>query len=159
VVRRHSGGGAVLLHPGRSLWIDVLLPRADPRWDDDVGTSFHWLGAVWAAALTELGVPAEVHTGGLEKTAWGQLVCFGSVGPGEVSVGGRKVVGLSQRRTRGGARFQCLVHDEWDPAELLTLLVLAPADRTAAAADLRDRAAGPGVPLAELERAVLDRLT
>lgn len=25
-VRRNSGGGAVLLVPGRSLWIDVLLP-------------------------------------------------------------------------------------------------------------------------------------
>ena len=72
IVRRHSGGGAVLLHAGRSLWIDVLLPKDDRRWVDDVGKSFHWLGSVWAAALAELGVPAAVHDGGLDKTPWGR---------------------------------------------------------------------------------------
>ena len=35
VVRRRSGGGAVLLVPGDVTWVDVLLPRADPRWSDD----------------------------------------------------------------------------------------------------------------------------
>ena len=129
VVRRHSGGGAVLLRPGRSLWIDVLLPRGDPRWVDDVGKSFHWLGSAWAAALAELGVPATVHGGALDKTPWGSLICFGATGPGEVLVGGRKVVGMSQRRTRAGARFQCLVHDAWEPMELLSLLVMTPTER------------------------------
>ncbi len=159
VVGRRTGGGAVLLHAGRSLWIDVLLPRSDERWVDDVGLSFHWLGAAWADALAGLGVAAAVHRGGLEKTDWGSLVCFGSVGPGEVVVDGRKVVGISQRRTRAGALFQCLVHETWAPDELLDLLVLTTAERAAAAEDLRGRAAGPGVPLADLERALLARLT
>jgi lipoate---protein ligase len=158
VVRRRSGGGAVLLHGGRSLWLDVLLPRSDPLWSDDVGLAFHWLGDVWAGALAGLGVPAEVHRGGLTNTAWGSLVCFGSIGPGEVVIDGRKVVGMSQRRTRAGARFQCLVHDTWQPEELLELLVLDRDERRAAAAELADRAAGPGVPLAELEHAVVARL-
>lgn len=155
VVRRHSGGGAVLLHPGRSLWLDVLLPRTDPRWSDDVGLAFHWLGALWRDALGELGVAAEVHRAGLTSTVWGSLVCFGSIGPGEVVVDGRKVVGMSQRRTRAGARFQCLVHDRWQPEELLDLLVLNPDERAAATRDLAPRAAGPGVPLRDLERVVL----
>ena len=43
------------------------------------------------------------------------MVCFAGVGTGEVSVGDRKLVGLSQRRTRTGARFQCLVHLAWEP--------------------------------------------
>jgi hypothetical protein len=30
-------------------------------------------------------------------------------------VGERKVVGISQRRDRRGARFQCLAHLAWDP--------------------------------------------
>jgi lipoate-protein ligase A len=158
VVRRFSGGGAVLLEPGRSIWIDVLLPPTDRRWVDDVGVSFRWLGELWAAALRGLGVPAAVRGGRLERTPWGELVCFGALGPGEVTVGGRKVVGMSQRRNRAGARFQCLVHDSWRPAALLRLLALPAADRAAAEADLRDRAAGPGVPLADLERAVLARL-
>lgn len=158
VVRRFSGGGAVLLEPGRSIWVDVLLPPTDEHWVDDVGASFHWLGDLWAAALADLGVPATTHRGRLERTTWGELVCFGAIGPGEVVVEGRKVIGMSQRRNRAGARFQCLVHDTWRPADLLDLLDLGPEDRAAAAGDLVDRAAGPGVPLPELERAVLARL-
>ncbi|MDT4918586.1 MAG: lipoate---protein ligase [Pseudonocardiales bacterium] len=158
VVRRHSGGGAVLLHPGRSLWLDVLLPRSHELWSDDVALAFHWLGEVWVDALADVGVDAAVHRGGLDKTPWGSLICFGSIGAGEVSVDGRKVVGMSQRRTRGGARFQCLVHDDWDPDELLTMLALTPDERDAAAEDLLPRAAGPGAPLADLEESVLTRL-
>ena len=158
VVRRNSGGGAVLLVPGRSLWIDVLLPRDDPRWVDDVGLSAYWLGEVWADALREAGVEPVVHKDRLQQTQWGRLVCFGAVGPGEVTVAGRKVVGISQRRTRGGARFQCLVMDHWDPGLLLDLLELSPTERARAWADLKDVAAGPGVPLEALENAVLDRL-
>ena len=155
VARRRSGGGAVLLAPGRSLWIDVLLPRDDPRWSDDVVVSSVWLGDTWAAALRELGVAATVHHGGLQKTRWGPLVCFGALGASEVVIGGRKVVGISQRRTRAGARFQCLVHDDWDPGALLDVLVLDPPDRAQALAELADMAAGPGVPLTELEQAFL----
>ena len=33
-----------------------------------------------------------------------------------------KLVGVSQRRTRAGARFQCMVHHRWAPAVLLELL-------------------------------------
>jgi lipoate---protein ligase len=158
VVRRNSGGGAVLLVPGRSLWIDVLLPRDDPRWVDDVGLSAYWLGEVWADALGAAGVAAVVHRDRLEQTTWGRLVCFGAVGPGEVTVAGRKVVGISQRRTRDGARFQCMVMDTWEPGLLLDLLELSPTERAKAWSDLKDVATGPGVPLDALENAVLDRL-
>lgn len=158
VVRRHSGGGAVLLHPGRFLWIDVLLPRTDERWVDDVAVSFHWLGELWAGVLRDAGVSAAVHRGRLEPSPWGSLVCFGAVGPGEVTVEGRKLVGFSQRRTRVGARFQCLVHDRWQPADLVALLRLTPDQRAAAVEDLEPRAAGARVPLDELAAGVLARL-
>lgn len=158
VIRRHSGGGAVLLHPGASLWIDVLLPRVDEHWVDDVGASFHWLGEVWVGALAACGVSAAINRGGLEKTDWGSLVCFGALGPGEVVVAGRKVVGMSQRRTRAGARFQCLVYETWNPQELLDLLALTAQQRATAADDLGDRAAGAGIPLGDLARAVIDQL-
>lgn len=135
-VKRRSGGGAVWVTPGDPLWVDVVVPRDDPRWDDDVGRAFWWLGEAWAAAL---GDGAEVHRGGLCTTPWSRQVCFAGLGPGEVTVGGRKAVGISQRRTRHGALFQCAVHRTWDPGPLVAALGL---QATAAADDLADAVAG-----------------
>ena len=142
LVRRRSGGGAVLLEPGGSVWVDVVVPRGDPLWSDDVGLAFSWLGRAWVAALASLGVPAEAHEGGLVTTRWSRLVCFAGLGPGEVTVGSAKVVGIAQRRTRDGARFQCAVLHRWDPSATLSLLALEPGERTVAAAELAGAAAG-----------------
>jgi lipoate-protein ligase A len=120
-VRRRSGGGAVWVAPGDPLWVDVVVPRDDARWHDDVGRAFWWLGEAWAEAL---GDGAEVHHGGLCTTQWSRQVCFAGLGPGEVTLGGRKAVGIAQRRTRHGALFQCAVHRTWDPAPLVAALGL-----------------------------------
>jgi lipoate---protein ligase len=123
LVRRRSGGGAVLLVPGEVVWADVIVPAGDPLWDDDVGRAAHWLGDVWARALAACGLPdLAVHRGPMVRTPWSPLVCFSGLGPGEVHAGGRKVVGISQRRTRGWARFQCAAYLRWDPDALLALL-------------------------------------
>lgn len=160
VARRRSGGGAVLVEPGRILWLDVLLPAGDERWDDDVARAFLWLGEAWAAALRALGVDAVVHEGGLCTTAWSRLVCFGGLGTGEVtsSPGGPKLVGLSQRRTRDGARFQCAALGEWDPQRLVSLLALSPAERSDAASALAGAARAVPVDLDDLRAAVLSQL-
>ena len=142
LVRRRSGGGAVLLVPGQTLWVDVELPRHDQLWDDDVGRSSHWLGRSWMLTLAELGVRAAVHDGGVLETPWSRRVCFGGLGPGEVTVAGRKVVGISQRRTRDGARFQCVVHRRWDPVPILGLLALHHRERAAALRELAAAGAG-----------------
>ena len=155
LVRRRSGGGAVLLLPGRALWVDVVVPRADPCWHDDVGRATHWLGGVWQSALADLGVAATVHTGALVSTPWSALVCFAGLAPGEVSAGGRKLVGISQRRTRAGARFQCMVHRHWDPAPLLALLALDNEERARATAGLAGVATGLDRPTAEVVEALV----
>jgi lipoate-protein ligase A len=125
VVRRRSGGGAVLVEPDRVAWIDVAIPGDDPRWDDDVGRAFHWLGDTWARALGLLGVGGTtVHRGGLIRTELSDLVCFAGLGPGEVTVDGAKVVGMAQRRNRAGALFQCAVPLAWEPGRLAALLGL-----------------------------------
>jgi len=156
--RRRSGGGAVLLVPGQTVWLDVEVGRDDPHWDDDVGRSFHWLGRTWAAALADLGVQGDVHTGGVLETPWSRKVCFGGLGPGEVTVAGRKLVGISQRRTRDGARFQCVVHRRWDPVPLLGLLSLHHRERAAALVDLADVGAGIDVEPDELVAALARHL-
>ena len=85
LVRRRSGGGAVLLVPGEVVWVDVIVPAGDPLWDDDVGRATHWLGATWARALAACGLPdATVHRGPMVRTPWSSLVCFSGLGPGEV---------------------------------------------------------------------------
>lgn len=158
LVRRHSGGGAVLLVPGEAVWVDVVVPRDDPLWEQDVGRATYWLGRAWQAALAHLGLVATVHTGALVVTPWSHLVCFAGLGPGEVSAGGGKLVGISQRRTRSGARFQCLVHRYWDPGPLLALLALGEEERNRARADLAGAATGLGPSLDEVAEAFLARL-
>jgi lipoate-protein ligase A len=158
VVRRRSGGGAVWAPSTGCLWLDVLLPREDPRWSNDVRTSPYWLGEAWVRALTSTGLDAALYEGGLESTDWGRLVCFGALGPGEVLVDGHKAVGISQRRTRDAARFQCIVYAGWDPYDVLDLLDLSPVERARAGADLADVAIGVGDRLEALEDAILREL-
>ncbi len=133
VARRRSGGGVVFVQPGNTVWVDVIVPAGDPLWDHDVGRAAHWVGRAWQSALADLGVgPTEVHDGPLACGPLGRLVCFGTVGAGEVTTPGdqegagsvRKVVGISQRRTRAAARFQCAAYRRWDPDPLVRLLRL-----------------------------------
>jgi lipoate-protein ligase A len=161
VVRRRSGGGAVLVVPGDLLWVDVILPADDPLWQHDVGRAFLWLGDAWAAALRELGFEVGVHQGALRRPRWSDLVCFAGLGPGEVELAGdppRKVVGLSQRRTRAAARFQCAALLRWDPAALVPLLAVPPGERAELLAGIAAAGAGLDVGLDVLRAALLRHL-
>ena len=158
VVRRRSGGGAVLVAPGELVWVDAFVPVGDGLSSPDVGRATHWLGAVWAGALGVCGVDASWHDGGLVTTPWSRLVCFAGLGPGEVRAGGAKVVGVSQRRTREGALFSSAALLRWDPAALLAVLALDPAERERAAAALMGAATALELPAPDLEAAVLERL-
>lgn len=127
VVRRRSGGGGVLTAPAAQVWADVFIPRTHDLWDDDVGRATWWVGAAWATALAFLGVDdLEVHRGAMIQTLLSSRVCFAGLGPGEVTVGGAKAVGISQRRTREGALFQCAVPLSWDTLTYAELLALDP---------------------------------
>jgi lipoate-protein ligase A len=159
VVRRRSGGGAVLVVPGETLWLDISIPASDPLWEPDVGRAFHWLGRAWADSLGRLGVAARWYDGPMRHTHWSRLVCFAGLGPGEVTVEGRKVVGISQRRTRGAALFQCCALLRWNPAALLPLFVLDEDSRQRAAAALHGAGLGVGPDReAELRRAIVAEL-
>ena len=114
VVTRRSGGGAVYVHPTDCLWLDVVIPRDDDLWTDDVSTSMLWLGDVFVRALSPW-VEAETFRGSFTSGEFGRSVCFDSRAPGEVLSGGRKVVGMSQRRGRYGARIQCVLYRAWNP--------------------------------------------
>jgi lipoate-protein ligase A len=149
VVRRRSGGGAVLLVPGSVTWIDVIVPAGSPGWADDIHVPMLWLGGHLAAVLGEL-MPERairVHEGAMVGTEWSASVCFDGLGAGEILLDGRKLVGISQRRTRHAARLQCCWYSEYDPADLVRLL---------------DAAQRPGVadlaPVATVDRSIATRL-
>lgn len=144
IVRRRSGGGAVLVAPDDPVWIDAWVPSGDPLWSADVSGSFQWLGATWATALSRIGLadPLVQGPGPGACTRWSALVCFGGVGVGEVTVAGRKVVGLSQRRNRAGAWFHGACILRWDPDVLLGMLALTRDERVSASSDLADAATG-----------------
>ena len=148
VARRRSGGGAVLLVPGAQVWFDFFVPVGDPLWDDDIARAAHWVGEAWCRALPGCGVhDLSVHGGGLEASSWSHLVCFAGRGPGEVFSSGRKVVGVSQRRTRHWTRIQTAAHLVWDPERILDLLVLGDHEKQRAHRDLTGRVVE--VPVAE----------
>lgn len=145
VVRRRSGGGAVYVSAASVLWVDFVIPAEDPLWDPDVGRAAWWVGDAWVRALSRVGVDgAVVWKAGMRRSEWSDRICFAGTGPGEVLVGGAKVVGVSQRRTRAAALFQTAAVVKWAPDELLGILSLPPRDRERARTDLAVAVAGVG---------------
>lgn len=127
IVRRRSGGGAVLLEPGDVAWFDAVIPSAVLRAHgvaDDVGRAMVWFGRRVQAALVTLGVETAVHDGPMVRTAWSSVVCFDGLGAGELLVGDAKLVGISARRVRAATRFQCVLATEWHPERLVALLAV-----------------------------------
>ena len=145
VVRRRSGGGAVLVERGQIVWVDLFIARGDPLWEDDVGQAAWWVGETWSLALGRGFSNLEVHKGPMLRRPWSSLVCFASLGPGEVTLPGAvKVVGVSQRRTRRGALFQSACLLQWDPGQLLSLLACSLDERVEAEKALEGAASGVG---------------
>jgi lipoate-protein ligase A len=144
LVRRRGGGGAVYLEPGTFLWVDAWIPRDDMLWEHDVSAAAEWVGRWWIEALAGGGSrdALSVHTGRSVPGALGDLVCFAGRGPGEVFLDDRKVVGLSQWRSREGALFSSCAYLRWDPEPLLDLLSFDAAARSELAGALGDVARG-----------------
>lgn len=140
------------------VWFDVVLPHSDPRWVDDVSRSFDWLGSAVQDALAGLGVESERHVGPLVRTAWSDRVCFAGVGPGELLVDSRKLVGMSQRRSKSAARFQVAILRRWDGAAHRRLFTTPDAQHREADAELERAATGIHHPPDDILAAVVDSL-
>lgn len=149
VVTRFSGGGAVLMDDDL-LSLDVIVPTGHPLTLGRVSDAFLPVGRAWKEALAELGVTgltvnpnpspprpeAATDSDDARQRVLADL-CYATLGRGEVAAGGRKLVGLAQRRRRPGALIQCGLLRRWRPSRLLSALGV---DR--APESLMDRAVG-----------------
>ena len=98
----------MLTGPG-DLWVDFWIPSSDPRWRPDSRGAAILVGEWWAEALGAAEVAARVHREGLAGDAGHRLVCFAGAGPGEVFLGPRKIVGVTQWRVREGTFLSSIV--------------------------------------------------
>ena len=161
VVRRKSGGGGVVIEPDEVVWIDCFVPVDDPHYLRDVREGAYVVGGWWVEALLALGFEEElleVHHGAMTTTAYSKMSCFAGLGPGEVTFGGQKIMGLSQRRNRLGTWFFTLVYLKSDAARDSRLLTGDPEQAHGLARVLDDFVATAGVTHQQLTESFLSVL-
>ena len=114
LVKRASGGTGVILRKAQVIWIDVGLPANDPLLELDLSRSFNFLALAWLDALKTVGIDqGQIHAGKMRRSLGFSQVCFAGVGPGEILVGERKLVGMAQRRSDHGAYFHTMAYLEF----------------------------------------------
>jgi lipoate---protein ligase len=156
LVKRRSGGGAVVVTPAAQVWLDLFVPRDDPLYEDDVARAAYFVADLWASAL----VSTAVSQGSVDPirafapTRFSRSVCFSGLGPGEVTAGGNKVVGVSQRRDRSGAWFFTMALLQNVQGALSQLLVVDEEDRLALTSELESKIGALSVSSDVLEGAV-----
>lgn len=96
VVRRPTGGRAILHH--REITYSVTAP-VDPA--GSVADEYSWINALLVRALASMGVAAEIAALAGRAPAPDANPCFAATTAGEITVGGRKLVGSAQYREAG----------------------------------------------------------
>ncbi|GGK74586.1 lipoate--protein ligase family protein [Amphritea balenae] len=109
IMRRNSGGGAVLAGPWM-LSISVFIPTEHLIAQQNIIQIFGWLEQIWIAALEKCNVPCKGvdkalidHSKEVSESQNLKWACYASLSHGEVvSEDGRKLVGLAQIRKKKG---------------------------------------------------------
>lgn len=161
VVRRKSGGGAVVIDPESVVWADFFVPADDPLHLRDLRRGSVWVGELWVEALVSLGSARDlllVHDAPMISTPWSTICCFAGLGPGEVTIDKRKIIGLSQRRTREGAWYFTLMYNKMDFTRDAHLLCATENEEAGLAAVLQNSVATLGVSIDRVEGALIEAL-
>ncbi len=116
---RQSGGGAVLVSPEDMLWVDIFIPQGSKFWIPDIAEASMWIGRIWHNALKRLDIECYLFDQKFSRSEASDLICFISRAAGELFVGTRKILGISQRRSKFGTRFQCALIINWKPEHMI----------------------------------------
>lgn len=112
VVRRPTGGRAILHH--REITYSVTAPAPS---GESIAAAYAWINELLLRALRSLGADAAVATPTSRAPAPDTNPCFAEPTAGEITLGGRKLVGSAQYR-EAGAMLQhgsILVSDDQSP--------------------------------------------
>jgi lipoate-protein ligase A len=96
VVRRPTGGRAILHH--REITYSVTAPAAT---GESIAAAYDWINGLLLRALRSLGVQAMIATPSSRAPAPDANPCFAEPSAGEITHGGRKLVGSAQYREAG----------------------------------------------------------
>ena len=116
---RQSGGGAVLVSPEDMLWVDIFIPQGSKFWIPDIAKASMWIGKIWHDALKRLNIECSLFDQKFSRSEASDLICFISRAAGELFVANRKILGISQRRSKFGTRFQCALIINWKPEQMI----------------------------------------
>lgn len=120
VVVRPSGGRAVL--HGEDVTYAAIFPVRGPLEGDGVQTTYRRLAAVLLDAFRRLGAACDLAPTRDLGGPLGALPCFTGAARDEILVGGRKLVGSAQRRTKDAVLQHGAILVRGDQAELASLV-------------------------------------
>ena len=123
---RQSGGGSVLVSPDDMLWVDIFIPKESKFWIADIAKASIWIGRIWHDALERLGIECSLFDESFSRSEASDLICFIGRAPGELFIDNRKILGISQRRSKFGTRFQCALIINWKPEHMIAAYASSP---------------------------------
>ena len=123
---RQSGGGAVLVSPEDMLWVDIFIPQGSKFWIPDIAKASIGIGTIWHEALKRLDIECSLFEQKFTRSEASDLICFISRAAGELFVKNRKILGISQRRSKFGTRFQCALIINWKPEQMIAAFRSSP---------------------------------
>jgi lipoate-protein ligase A len=138
VVRRPTGGRAIL-HTDE-LTYSVALLQSDPWAAGGLLQSYRRLSEGLLAGLQRLDVPAVQAISQRKPAGEPTAVCFETPAEYEITVGGCKLLGSAQWRTRDGVLQHGTLPLHGDITRILDFLALTEAERAAQREALRQRA-------------------
>ncbi len=100
VVLRDNGGGAVWLEPECQLWLGLYYPSSTGFLAQDYRSELMHLGEAARTALEDIGLDNLDVVTGPDNSSMGRYICFAGRSYGEITTYGRKILGISLRRTK-----------------------------------------------------------